>query len=164
MRCISCGAELDGVRVDRDDITMVPGYERQTSQCSTCKEVEQRPVFRDENGLRPTKSVTAPSLVTSILADADKDLDESEALLRRAIEMVRGPVRGATPARKSTPGRVIAIRHDPSDEAAYAAKDVKSGLVVLRHRDVARLRAMCSRLGWQVVDADAPSADDRTKV
>ena len=108
--------------------------------------------------------MTAPSLVTSILADADKDLEESEALLRRAIEMVRGPVRGTTRTKRSTPGRVIEIRHDPSDEAAYAARDVKSGLVVLRHQDIARLRAMCSRLGWQVVDADAPSADDRTKV
>ena len=46
MRCISCGAEMDVVRVDRDDTTLVPGYERQTSQCSTCKEVEQRLVFR----------------------------------------------------------------------------------------------------------------------
>lgn len=164
MRCISCGAEMDVVRVDRDDTMMVPGYERQTLQCSTCKEVEQRLVFSGENGLRPTESVTAPSLVTSILADADKDLDESEALLRRAIEMVRGPVRGTTRTRRSTPGRVIEIRHDPSDEAAYAAKDVKSGLVLLRHQDIARLRAMCSRLGWQVVNADAASADDRTKV
>ncbi len=164
MRCVSCGAEMDVVRVDRDDTTLVPGYERQTLQCSTCKEVEQRLVFGGENGSRPTESVTAPSLVTSILADADKDLEESEALLRRAIEMVRGPVRGTTRTKKSTPGRVIEIRHDPSDEAAYAARDVKSGLVVLRHQDITRLRAMCSRLGWQVVDADAPSSDDRTKV
>ena len=96
MRCISCGAEMDVVRVDRDDTMLVPGYERETLQCSTCKEVEQRLVFGGENGSRPTESVTAPSLVTSILADADKDLEESEALLRRAIEMVRGPVRGTT--------------------------------------------------------------------
>jgi hypothetical protein len=108
--------------------------------------------------------VPAPSLAASILAEADRDLDESEALLRRAIEMVRGPARGATLVKRTAPRRVIEIRHDPSDEAAYAAKDVASGLVMLRHRDIARLRAMCDRLGWEVVDASAASADDRTKV
>jgi hypothetical protein len=169
MRCIACGAEMGVVRVERDDTMMVPGYERQTLQCPTCKEVERRLVFSGENGeagSRPADAVTAPSLVASLLAEADKDLDESEALLRRAIEIVRGPARGVSLVKRTAPRRVIEIRYDPSDEAAYAAKDVQSGLVVLRHRDSARLRSMCDRLGWQVVDANTASAgaDDRTKV
>jgi hypothetical protein len=166
MRCIACGAEMHVVRVERDDTMMVPGYERQTLQCRSCNEVERRLVFSGESGLRPAEAVPAPSLVASLLAEADKDLDESEALLRRAIEMVRGPVRGAMRAKRTTPRRVIEIRHDPSDEAAYAAKDVQSGLVVLRHRDITRLRSMCDRLGWEVVEASAAGAgaDDRTNV
>jgi len=174
MRCIACGAEMQVVRVERDDSMMVPGYERQTLQCPTCKEVERRLVFSGESreggpppaegGSAAAEAVPAPSLVASLLAEADKDLDESEALLRRAIEMVRGPARGAMRVKRTTPRRVIEIHHDPSDEAAYAAKDVASGLVMLRHRDIARLRAMCDRLGWEVVDANVAGADDRTKV
>jgi hypothetical protein len=166
MRCIACGAEMHVVRVERDDTMMVPGYERQTLQCRSCNEVERRLVFSGESGSRPAEAVAAPSLVASLLAEADKDLDESEALLRRAIEMVRGPVRGGLLAKRTAPRRVIEIRHDPSDEAAYAAKDVQSGLVVLRHRDITRLRSMCDRLGWEVVEANAADAgaDDRTNV
>ena len=167
MRCITCGAEMHVMRVERDDTIMVPGYERQTLQCPACNEVERRLVFSGENaeaGSGPAEAVAAPSLAASILAEADKDLDESEALLRRAIEMVRGSARGVTLGKRTTPRRVIEIRHDPSDEAAYAAKDVASGLVVLRHRDIARLRSMCDRLGWEVVAANVASADDHTKV
>jgi len=146
------------VRVERDDTMMVPGYERQTLQCPACKEVERRLVFSGEGASDQAEAVSAPSLVASLLAEADKELDESEALLRRAIAMVRGPARGITLIKRTAPRRVIEIHHDPSDEAAYAAKDVQSGLVVLRHRDIARLRAMCDRLGWEMVDVNAASA------
>ena len=167
MRCIACGAEMHVVRVERDDTMMVPGYERQTLQCRSCNEVERRLVFSGEvgeSGSRRAEAVPAPSLVASLLAEADKDLDESEALLRRAIEMVRGPVRGAMRLKRTTPRRVIEIRHDPTEEAAYAAKDVASGLVMLRHRDSTRLRAMCDRLGWEVLETNAVGADDRSNV
>lgn len=169
MRCIACGAEMHVVRVERDDTMMVPGYERQTWQCRSCNEVERRLVFSGdvgESGSRAAEAVRAPSLVASLLAEADKDLDESEALLRRAIEMVRRPVRGAALVKRTGPRRIIEIRYDPTDEAAYAAKDVQSGLVMLRHRDDARLRAMCDRLGWEVAEANAAGAgaDDRSKV
>jgi hypothetical protein len=173
MRCISCGAEMRLLQVDRDDSMMVPGYERQTLQCSGCNEVEHRTVFSGENSSRPAEPSLVPSTpVASILSEADKDLDESEAMLRRAIEMVRGPARsaagggqraglaGSMRTKGSVPSRVVRIRHDAHHEAAYAAADAQSGLVVLRHQDSARLRAMCDRLGWQVVDADVPSRKD----
>ena len=94
--------------------------------------------------------------VSALTAEADNDLLECEALLKRAIEMVRGPARRApTPVvARSRPTRVVQIHHDPYD-AAYIATDTTSGLSVLRHQDGARLRAMCGRLGWQVEDADA---------
>jgi hypothetical protein len=111
------------------------------------------------------------------LAAPDPEVDEAEEMLRRAIAMVRSPLRG-TPVRGLTDGRppvpadiasatrtrkvnrVVQIRHDPSYEAAYAAKDTRSGLVVLRHQDSGRLRAMCERLGWQVIEDGAAGAED----
>ena len=108
----------------------------------------------------------------SVLPDRADEPDEGEEMLRRAIAMVRAPTRGSQPVKglteprtpsavagsmrsqKST-GRVVQIRHDPSYDAAYAAKDTRSGLVVLRHQDSGRLREMCDRLGWQVVEDGA---------
>jgi hypothetical protein len=99
---------------------------------------------------------------------------DGEEMLRRAIALVRAPARGSQPLRgltdrhrspvalassvstkKAGISRLIRIRHDPSYEAAYAAKDTKTGLVVLRHQDSARLRSMCERLGWQVLEEGA---------
>jgi len=51
---------------------------------------------------------------------------------------------------KSTP-IVVQIHHDHS-RGKFVAKDTRSGLGVLRHEDAARLRAMCERMGWQVID------------
>jgi hypothetical protein len=90
--------------------------------------------------------------VLALLAEADKDARECEALLRRAIEMVRGRRLPAKAAIDPKPARLIQLHHDP-DDAAYVAIDAESGLSVLRHPDIARLRAMCDRLGWRVVGA-----------
>jgi hypothetical protein len=51
---------------------------------------------------------------------------------------------------KSTPV-VVQIHHDQS-RGKFVAKDTRSGLGVLRHEDATRLRAMCERMGWQVID------------
>jgi len=119
-----------------------------------------------------SSSTTSPASASApITSETDSDLDEGEALLRRAIELLRAPTRGSQPAgilagsRPDTPAaladsmqakgsptsRVVQIHRDPN-EAAYVAMDTKSGLSVLRHQDSARLRAMCDRIGWQVVD------------
>jgi hypothetical protein len=91
-------------------------------------------------------------------------------LLRRAIEMVRAATRpsaskgltdgkpaspaalaGAMQARKPLTGRMVRIQRDLA-ESSYVAMDTATGLSVLRHQDSARLRAMCDRIGWQVID------------
>src|SRR5258708_27721132 len=139
MRCMWFGAEMRVVQVERDDTMrddtmMVPGYERQTLQCSGCNEVEHRMVFSGENSSRPAEPSLVPATpVASILSDADTDLDESEAMLRRAIEMVRGPLRSATgglnslagvahslPPTKSTPSPILRIRHSSTHQPPYA--------------------------------------------
>jgi hypothetical protein len=97
--------------------------------------------------------------VSALTAEADNELLECEALLKRAIEMVRGPAR-RPPTRSvagSRPTRVVQIHHDPYD-AAYIATDATSGLSVLRHQDGERLRAMCTRIGWQVATSKTMSA------
>jgi hypothetical protein len=65
-------------------------------------------------------------------------------------------------AKRSPTGRNVAIGHDPRHQAAYAATDIKSGLVVMRHQDGARLRALCDWIGWYVVDDAVPSAEEST--
>jgi hypothetical protein len=119
---------------------------------------------------------TAP--LKSIVAEDDGE-DGGQAMLQRAIEMVRSSTRRAQPAKSqptsqpATPAklarpmrmkkpvtdRVVEICHDPH-EAIYFAKDTKSGLSVLRHQDSARLRAMCDRIGWQVIEGGTERAKD----
>jgi hypothetical protein len=157
MRCISCGIEMRLVQVQRDDSMMVPGYARETLQCLHCNEVEHRLVFSCATQAQPAdpapavEAALAPVTPTiALLSDAERELDEREALLRHAIAMVRSPAR-SFPAKRA-PRRVVQIRHDPSYEAEYAAADATSGVVVLRHQDRTRLWAMCDRLGWQVAE------------
>ena len=96
------------------------------------------------------------------------------------MEMVRAPARKSgrtrgimdhrrdTPAglanslrdKKPDPNRRVQIRHEPRHEAVYAARDIRSGLVILRHHDRARLQAMCRRLGWQVLDGETPGPEE----
>jgi hypothetical protein len=247
MRCISCGAEMNVVRVQRDPAPSLVGYEQQILECSSCHDVETRTVLsqrqdqaqdqvpvedqvqalaqvqvqdqvQDQDpapaavdpvphhqapptsaavqpeddldageellrraidmvrgpaaGAPPTRGLTDGLAHTSPGIASEAELDESEELLRRAIEMVRGPVRSQAPTTAQDtaapapakpaarpPGRIVQIFHDPNFDAAYAAKDTTSGLVVIRHQDSGRLRAMCERLGWRVVEGEASSAD-----
>jgi hypothetical protein len=181
MRCMSCGAEMRLLQTERDDTMGAPGYQRQTLQCFGCNEIERRTIFTGEGLSDPAEPappvesstpsiapVTPATPVGSILSESEADLDEGEAMLRRAIAMVRSsprsgvPLTGIAPPKKTSPSRVVRIRHDNNrQEPTYVAADAQSGLVVLRHPDSARLRAMCGRLGWQVIDteADAPVGD-----
>ena len=172
MRCISCGAELRFTQSELDNITMVPSDKHYAFLCENC---DRLPVNPDgalpptepeparsalAASLRPDEPVSVPTTRPTLVPSED-DLDECEILLRRAIEMVRGSTRWSQPTRSLTDrmsgrsllSRVVQIHHDPGD-ATYVATDAKSGLCVLRHRDRTRLRAMCDRIGWQVVEAD----------
>jgi len=99
-----------------------------------------------------TSSSAPATQVLALLAEADRDARECELLLKRAIEMVRGsprrPPTKVTPDAK--PARAVQLVYDP-DDASFVAVDADSGLSVLRQGDIARLRAMCDRLGWRVV-------------
>ena len=95
--------------------------------------------------------LTTPSK-PPIFALSDADAEECEALLRRAIEMVRQPTRTAPPkgVLDAKPPCLVRIHYD-ANEAMYVVTNTKSGLSMLRQQDITRLRAMCNRLGWQVV-------------
>jgi len=176
MRCIACGTELSLMQSELGTITMVPSDEHCAFLCEDC----DRSRFASPEGalppnepapvrsappasLRPADSVSVPTTPRT-LALSENDLDECEVLLRRAIDMVRSSTRWSQPARsltdrmsgRSLSSRVVQIHHDP-DDATYVATDTKSGLRILRHRDRAHLRAMCDRIGWQVVEANAPA-------
>jgi hypothetical protein len=55
--------------------------------------------------------------------------------------------------------RIVWINQD-TDEATYAAKDTKSGLVVMRNQDRERLRELCNWIGWRVMGSRVPSSAD----
>jgi hypothetical protein len=59
-------------------------------------------------------------------------------------------------SKRSLTGRNVQISCDPSRQADYVATDTKTGLTVMRHQDVARLRELCEWMGWQVVDGRLP--------
>jgi hypothetical protein len=128
--------------------------------------------------LRPAEPVSVPTVAsTSVSPEIDSDLDECEVLLRRAIEIVQRPTRssqtkinliearsaplakvvGSMRAERSPTSRIVVQIHYDPQKAKFVAKDTKSGLSVLRHQDSARLRAMCDRMGWQVVDGAVTS-------
>jgi hypothetical protein len=146
----------------------------------------------------PLTVPTSPRSVESrvALTEADNGLDECEALLKRAIETVRGPACSPEPAMETDleceaplgiiemdrePARasevpvaldfrppdnmesdrepeprprksaVVEIQYDPL-KARYAARDTTTGLLVMRHEDRTRLKVMCERMGWQIVE------------
>src|SRR5262245_42755801 len=47
MRCLACGGELHLIQVAEDKTKLASGYERHTFECSSCHEVEHRPVFNE---------------------------------------------------------------------------------------------------------------------
>jgi hypothetical protein len=110
-------------------------------------------------------SVTDRSSTDTSLTDrssTDTSLTDKSSTDKSPTEPLRSPaaLAGSMRAKKAGSGRIVQIRHDPSYDVAYAAKDTKTGLVVLRHNDSARLRSMCDRLGWQVLEDGDSVAED----
>jgi hypothetical protein len=123
----------------------------------------------------PSTVPTSPHSIESRvdLTKADNGLDECEVLLKHAIEIVRGPacspelaietnLECEAPLRIIEVGRepvrarprkpiVVEIQYDPL-KARYAARDTRTGLLVMRHEDRTRLKGMCKRMGWQIVE------------
>jgi hypothetical protein len=139
------------VKVVPDHTMIVPGYERYTLQCLGCYEIEQHLVYNRERPSRLAEPAPSLSALTLACVEADEDLDESEALLKRAMEMVRAPTRSSR--------RIVRIECDPCGEAGYLAKDTETGHVVLRHNNRVRLRTMCEQFQWQMVEGELPGAD-----
>ena len=172
MRCISCGAEMRVVQTDQHDNMMMAGYVHQRLECTNCHEVETRTVFdreaasaRDEPAPRsPLASADIGPATFAVLED-ERELDECEALLQNAIDMVRSPALSPNESgaggraqsvrslrsKISGPSRFVRIHHD-DEGLGYVAQDTKSGMIVLRYQDSERLREMCDWLGWRVTN------------
>src|SRR5258705_8075214 len=138
MRCMSCGAELHVLRVEHDDALSLAGCERQTLQCSACHDVETRTVFRESSAsptVAPVPHHSAPP--TSASPAPENDLDDGEELLRRAIEMVRGPAPGAQPTGGVTEAEPVV----PAGSAAASEADpeLDEGQAML-HRAIEMVR------------------------
>jgi hypothetical protein len=158
--------DLDGLEaLPRRAIEMCPGPTRSSQPSES---------LADEGPGTPAEFASSASVysvpATSVSSEPDKNFDECEVLLRRAMEMVRGATRSSQitsfpKARSKKPSKlvssmraerppaspiVVQIHRDPQ-KARYIAEDTTSGLRILRHQDSARLRAMCDRMGWQVI-------------
>jgi len=169
--CVAC-REIEHRRVFRGELSAAVAVSP-SGVLSVAAATTEAPLGKNPPAEREKSEVTsvtiAPPLLPAKAPETAGGSDDGAEMLKRAIEMVRSPIRGAPPRgltdgrqvapaapagsmRSGKPARVVQIRHDPSYEAAYAAKDMRSGLVVLRHQDSTRLRAMCERLGWQVME------------
>ena|SRR5712691_7013681 len=124
MRCVACGAEMLLVKVVPDTTMISSGYERYTLQCLGCYETEEHLVYNRERSSRMAQPVPSISTLTSACIEDDNKLDESEVLLKRAIEMIRGPARSTAQA--------VRIEPDPRGDAGYVARDMATGHVALR--------------------------------
>jgi hypothetical protein len=86
MRCAACGAEMLLVKVAPDAAMISSGYSRYTLQCLGCYEVAEHLRYNRERSSR-TAEPGISALTSGI--EQDNKLDESEVLLKRAIEMIR---------------------------------------------------------------------------
>jgi hypothetical protein len=181
MRCMSCGAEMRVVQSDRDETMMVAGYVHQKLECPVCHEVEERMLF-DRDGApadppAPAEDPAPPSEIgpaTVAVLENERELDECEAMLQNAIDMVRSPTlspnEGGLTARLesarslrakiSGPSRFVRIRHEPGQIPPYVAQDARTGMTILRYQDSKHLREMCEWMGWQVIDEPAQSSSN----
>jgi hypothetical protein len=87
MRCAACGAEMLLVKVAPDAAMISSGYSRYTLQCLGCYEVAEHLCYNRERS--PRTAEPGISALTSAGIEQDNKLDESEVLLKRAIEMIR---------------------------------------------------------------------------
>src|SRR5262249_22436607 len=71
----------------------------------------------------------------------------------------RTPIRSVLPERRLASLIVVEIQYDPNRDR-YIAKDINSGLSILRIADRQRLRQMCDRMGWQIVSPELDTAAD----
>jgi hypothetical protein len=76
---------------------------------------------------------------------------DSVAWARSGYIPKQAPTRSVMPEHRPANSIVVEIQYD-SARAKYIAKDIHTGLSILRITDHERLRQMCDRMGWQVVN------------
>jgi hypothetical protein len=171
---MSCGAEMRVVQSDHDETMMVAGYVHQKLECPVCHEIEERMVFdRDDTPAEPppsdARAEPPPADIgpaTLAVIEDERELDECEAMLQNAMDMVKSPAisphEGGLTARPQSarslrakiagPSRFVRIRHEPGNIPPYVAEDTRTGMTILRYQDSKHLREMCEWMGWQVID------------
>jgi hypothetical protein len=97
---------------------------------------EKAPPFIELRSMTPVSTSGPRTIHTSSIVTDEK----SPAVVRTRSIL----------AERKSPLIVVQIHYD-AHKAKYVAKDTRSSLGVLQHQDSARLRAMCDRLGWQIV-------------
>jgi hypothetical protein len=131
---------------------------RAESDFDECEALLKRAIEMVHGETRPSQITVSSAQITVSPADLETAFPATTSG-SAPVEKRPTPIEQKPPVAEQKPPTVVQIHHDPN-RAKYVAMDTRSGLGVLRHEDSARLRAMCERMGWQVVD-DAPSAGRR---
>jgi hypothetical protein len=135
---------------------------RTESDFDECEALLRRAIEMVHGETRPgqitlsSAQITASAVELETASPATTSAPAPVERRRAPVEQKPPVVEQKPPVVEQKPPTVVQIHHDPN-RAKYIAMDTRSGLGVLRHEDSARLRAMCERMGWQVVD-DAPSS------
>jgi hypothetical protein len=134
MRCVVCGAEMHLLRIAADKTMMVPDYVHHSFECSACREVEHRLTFTRASRL--LKKVFGRSRCATLsqrsISGRTKDSSPRDFGFENCASSADFRV-FQQPARSSPTGRTVQIHYD-TDQTAYTAKDVTSGMVVLRNQ------------------------------
>jgi hypothetical protein len=83
---MACGGNMRLIRIESDHSMAVAGFKRHTLKCTGCQDTEQRLVFE-----RPAAKLEAFHDAPPLAVEDAADRKEGEALLRQAMDKVRGP-------------------------------------------------------------------------
>jgi hypothetical protein len=88
---MACGAAMHLIQVQPAEVTMGPGFEHHTFECSGCKDAERRLVFSSPSASKAEPITVHPAAASSVASAArGGQADSDHALLRNAWEMLRG--------------------------------------------------------------------------
>lgn len=137
------------------------------SDADDCEKLRRRAIEVGRDSTRSSQTAKGPDEAKSEPRTKTIKLSEHEP---ETAGLVPGPLETGTPLpgslqpqSKGSHRIFVQIEYDPA-KTKYIAKDINTGLRLLRHDDIAWLQAMCKRMGWQVVSSGAISESNPKQV
>jgi hypothetical protein len=139
--------------------TLRPG--KKDSDADDCEKLLRRAIEVARDSTYPSQAATRPAEAKSEPRTKTTSLSEREpetpSLAPDPLEAQPPPPSGSLQPQPTGGSRIVVqIEYDHAN-TKYVVKDINTGLRLLRHYEIAWLRAMCERMGWQVVGSGAIS-------